>query len=71
LLGGLLFKFVEYCHPFLLLGILVVLRLFQMRDERLISLQQEALSNTRQFILEFIKPMTDNRLLLGAIPYGR
>ena len=60
MLGRLLFKFVEYYLPILVLSILAILWLYEKGDEKLISLQQEALPNTRQFIVELLKPTMDN-----------
>ena len=60
MLKRLLLKFVKYYLPILILSVLAVLWLYKMEHEKLISLQQEELSNKKQLIVELLKPMIAN-----------
>lgn len=57
MLKRLLLKFVKYYLPILILSVLAVFWLYKKEHKKLISLQQEELSDTKQLIVELLKPM--------------
>lgn len=57
MLRRLLLKFVKYFLPILILSVLAVFWLYKKEHKKLISLQHEELSSTKELIVELLKPM--------------